>query len=122
FDMTRYMPAEGAREDKPVNVPAAEPGTPGGSSVSGPSSSTPAPAPTTPPAAPAPTTPPAGGGGTTPPTQAPQSLFDVHQGDFRMGVPVPQVRPVFSTKEQRDLALKSSGGTELRFPVVSVTF
>src|SRR5262245_3689108 len=53
LDATRYMPAEGAREDKPVNLPPSDPGKPGGSSVVGaepPASQTPAPSTTTPPA------------------------------------------------------------------------
>jgi hypothetical protein len=129
FDMTRYMPTEGAREDRPVNVPAAEPGKPGGSSVVVPGG-TPAPTPppsteSPPPATPPPSTtppttpPPAGGGGGAP---APQSLFDIHRGDLRLGMPVPQMRPVFSATEQKTYALQGSGGTELRFPVVHVTF
>jgi hypothetical protein len=134
FDQTRYMPTEGAREDRPVNVPPAEPGKPGGSSVVGPGSAPapapePAPAPTTPPpssteppAAPAPApAPPPGGAPPTPPTKAPQSLFDIDHG-LRLGMPLPQVRPVFSTAEQKKYSLQSSGGTEVRFPVVSVTF
>ena len=31
----------------------------------------------------------------------PQSLFDLHEGTFRMGVPVPDVRPVFTVAQQR---------------------
>jgi len=126
FDQTRYLPTEGAREDRPVNVPPAEPGKPGGSSVVGPGA---APAPTPPPTEPppSPTPPPAtpapgGTSPTNPPTQAPQSLFDVNQGGLRLGMPLPQVKPSFSMKEQKEFALRSSGGTEVRFPVVHVTF
>ena len=48
--------------------------------------------------------------------------LDIHRGDFRMGLPVPQVRPVFSMTERKKLGVERSGGTELRFPVVHVTF
>lgn len=125
FDQTRYLPTEGAREDRPVNVPAAEPGNPGGSSVVVPGGAPAAPPPaatppaTTPPATPPTAPPPSGGGGGAP---APQSLFDVHQGDLRLGMPVPQVKPVFSVAEQKQYALSGTGGTELRFPVVRVAF
>ena len=121
LDQTRYMPTEGAREDKPVtNLPPSDPGKPGGSSVLGAEPPKPAAAPAAPPGGtPAPTTPPAGGGGGG--TPAPQSLFDVHEGAFRLGMPVPAVRPVFSMTEQKKLGV-TNPGSELRFPVVHVTF
>lgn len=127
LDQTRYLPPEGAREDKPVkNLPPAEPGKPGGSSVVGVPPSTPATPPpaseTTPPASgstPVPTPAPApgtsGGGG------APRSLLDVHDGNFRMGLPLPEVRPVFSVAERKAFGLQNPGN-ELRFPVMRVTF
>lgn len=131
FDQTRYLPTEGAREDKPAPGPPAEPGKPGGGAVVGadpapggapaapsPGSTTPA-TPTAAPSTPPPATPPAGGGGGG--TPAPQSLFDVHEGNFRLGAPVPAVRPMFTVAQEKDLAVKSTG-TELRFPVVHVTF
>lgn len=142
LDQTRYLPTEGAREDKPTNLPPSNPGQPGGSTVIGaeppPASgggtapaggTTPAPASgttpgATPTPAPAPTPTPApsgGGGGGGTPTPAPVSLFDVHTGDLRLGVPVPQVRPILSVAEQRKLGASASG-SELRFPVVNVTF
>lgn len=130
LDQTRYMPTEGAREDKPSNLPPSDPGKPGGSAVVG------AEAPAAP-AAPAPgATPPAGGAGTPTPTPAtpapgaggggkpkpgPQSLLDIRGGDLRMGLPVPQVRPVFSTTERKKLGVEQNG-SEVRFPVVNVTF
>lgn len=125
LDHTRYIAPEGAREDKPANLPPADPGKPGGSSVVGtdPAAAAP-PATTTPPATTPPaTTPPAGGGGTAP-AQAPQSLFDVntdHGGTFRMGVPVPNVRPVFSMAERKALGV-TNPGNEVRFPVVHISF
>jgi len=144
LDATRYMPTEGAREDKPVNAPPSDPGKPGGSSVVGaeapasttPNSPAPAPAtPTEPAPAPAPAPAPNGGGGTNPPTQAPQpshlpartpqpqtSLLNVQSnGAFRVGVPLPEVRPVLGSAERSRMGVDNRG-SELRFPVVRVTF
>lgn len=131
LDATRYMPTEGAREDKPVNPPPSDPGKPGGSSVVGaepsstPTPSAPTPSPTP---APAPTDPqpapsgPSGGGGTQSPARAPQSsLFNLHDGNFKVGVPVPEVRPVLGTVERTRMGVENRG-SELRFPVVRVTF
>lgn len=124
LDATRFRPNEGAREDKPADLPPSDPGKPGGSSVVGaePKPATPAPS-TTPggatPATPAPTTPPAGGGGGG--TQGPQSLFNLREGGFYMGVPVPEVRPTFNAAERRNLGVQNNG-SEVRFPVVRVTF
>jgi hypothetical protein len=143
LDQTRYMPTEGAREDRPVNnLPPSDPGKPGGSAVVGaePAASTPAappptgttPAtPTTPPA----TTPPAGGGTggnpshvRSPANNGPQSLInlgvdtaDLRSASFKMGVPVPEVRPVFSASQKKELAVQSAAN-EVRFPVVRLTF
>jgi hypothetical protein len=126
LDQTRYLPTEGAREDRPVNnLPASDPGKPGGSAVIG---AEPAPAPstptTTPPSgttpAPAPS-PPAPGGGGTPPSQGPQSLFNLRDGAIRMGLPLPEVRPVFSASQRKSLGVENAGN-ELRFPVVRLTF
>src|SRR5690606_16335437 len=116
LDATRYMPAEGAREDKPVDVPPSDPGKPGGSSVVGaepgtPPAAAPGPGSATTPATPTgPTPPPApdtpapseggggGGGGTQAPSRAPQSsLLDVRDGAFAVGVPVPEVRPLIGS-------------------------
>jgi hypothetical protein len=133
LDQTRYMPAEGAREDRPVtNLPPADPGRPGGSSVEGTTpAAAPAPAPAAAPApanpgdsaTPPPATPPAPapGGAGTGGTPAPQSLIDVHQGAFRVGMPVPSVRPVFSMAERKALGV-TNPGNEFRFPVVHVVF
>lgn len=126
LDQTRYMPAEGAREDKPMTLPPSDPGKPGGSSVVGAPAGGPAPAPsTTPPSTTpprsevdSPAMPPPGGGGGKP---APLSLFDVHQGALRVGMPLPEIRPVFSVAERKALGV-TSPGNELRFPVVRVAF
>jgi hypothetical protein len=110
LDATRYMPEEGAVEDRVPTGPVAEPGTPA-SSVVGPAAAPGAtPAPSAPAAAPAP--PPA-----TPP---PQSLLDIHRGALRMGVPVPDVLPVFSLAQQRQYGMQAQ--TELRLPLLHVTF
>jgi hypothetical protein len=114
LNATRYMPDESAAEDNvPAGGPAAEPGTPtgniitpsgGGATTSPPPSSAPTPPPPPPPA----------------PTPPPQSLFDVHGGSFRFGVPVPDIRPVFSLAEQRQYGMQAQ--TELRMPIVHVAF
>lgn len=143
LDQTRYMPTEGAREDKPVTVPPSDPGKPGGSSVVGaepgtppatapgpgsattPSTTTPAPAPTTPAPAPAPAPAPGGGGGGTQAPRAPQapqaSLINLKDGGFYVGVPVPEVRPIVGSVERARMGVENRG-SELRFPVVRVTF
>ena len=54
------------------------------------------------------------------PTPPPQSLFDVHRGSLRLGVPVPDVRPVFSLAEQRQYGMHAE--TELRMPMLHMTF
>jgi hypothetical protein len=121
LNATRWQPEEGATEDNVPTGPAAEPGAVGGSVVVGPPNAPnlpppppaapPGPTPSMPPPAPAPPAP-------TPP---PQSLFDVHGGSLRMGVPVPDVRPVFSVVEQRQYGLLHAE-TELRMPMLHMTF
>jgi hypothetical protein len=116
LNATRYLPEEGATEDKAPVGPAAEPGVPGGSiGVPGapPPPSTP---PVTPPSAP----PPAGAAPPSAPPPPPQSLLDLHRGTFRMGVPAVEVVPVFTVAEQRQYGMKND--TELRMPVLHVTF
>lgn len=101
LDATRFRPDEGATEDHPPAIgPTADPGAAGGSVVG-----TPPPPPSTQPPAPA---------------TAPHSLLDVNTGDVRVGVPVPNVRPVFSLAEQRQYGLRAE--TEFRLPVLHVTF
>jgi hypothetical protein len=130
LDATRYLPSEGAREDKPVNAPPSDPGKPGGSSVVGAEPSTPPPASSTPPATTPPsttpppsTTTPPGGGGTQAPVRAmlPSSLLHVQDGSFRVGLPMPEVRPVLGNAERARMGAENRG-SELRFPVVRVTF
>jgi hypothetical protein len=102
LNATRYIPEQHATEDRAPTAPAAEPGTPGGSVVAPPPAE----------AAPPPATP--------PPAPPPQSLFDLHEGSFRMGVPVPEVRPIFSLAEQRQFGMQAQ--SELRMPVLHVVF
>ena len=110
LNATRYQPEEGVTEDNVPAGPPAEPGAVGGSIVVGaPPVASPPPAPVAPPA-PAPSAP-------TPP---PQSLFDLHKGSLRLGVPVPDVRPVFSLTEQRQYGMHAE--TELRMPMLHMTF
>lgn len=125
LDQTRYLPAEGAREERQIHLPVSEPGTPGGSSVVGaepgtPASSTPGPGSATTPstAEPAPAPAPAGGGGAEGPES---SLFYLYDGDVRLGVPMPEVRPVLGAAERARMGVENRG-SELRFPVVRVTF
>lgn len=134
LDATRYLPSQGAREDKPVHIPPSDPGQPGGSSVisAEPPATAPAPASTpepapaeSAPAEPAPAEsapPPSGGGGGTQAPRAPQtSLLNVSDGEFALGVPVPEVKPVLGYTERVRMGADNRGG-ELRFPVVRVTF
>jgi hypothetical protein len=124
LNATRYQP-DGASEDRAPVGPAAEPGSPGGSSITG----TPAPVVAPPPPPPADAAPPSQP--PPPPTAPPQSLLDlrmrcVGRGDcasaaFRLGVPVPDVRPSFSVAEARAYGLRDNP-TELRVPVFHVAF
>jgi hypothetical protein len=128
LDQTRYLPTEGAREDKPVtNLPPSDPGKPGGSAVIGAEpAATPA-NPATPATTPGGTTPAApapagGGGGAKPaPVRAPLSLINFQGTGLSVGVPVPEVRPVFTAQQKKALGVENSGN-EVRFPVVNVTF
>ncbi len=146
LDATRYMPTEGAREDKPVDLPPSDPGRPGGSSVVGaepetPPATTPGPGSATTPTTPSGPTPPAspeapapkegegggesgggGGTGTQAPARAPQtSLLNLRDGAFAVGVPLPEVRPIVGSAERTRMGV-ADRGSELRFPVVRVTF
>jgi hypothetical protein len=116
LNATRWQPEEGATEDNVPTGPAAEPGAVGGSIVGAPNV---APPPTSAPSAPTPALPPPAAAPPAP-TPPPQSLFDVHGGSLRLGVPVPDVRPVFSLAEQRQYGLHAE--TELRMPMLHMTF
>jgi hypothetical protein len=143
LDATRYLPTEGAREDRPVDLPPSDPGRPGGSSVIGaepgtPPSTAPSPGSATTPSPPTQRTPPAspeppapkeggggggegGGGGNTQAPRLQSSLFNVQNGAFALGVPLPEVRPLVGSAERARMGV-ADGGSELRFPVVRVTF
>jgi hypothetical protein len=124
LNATRYKPTEGAQEDKaPTNAPTPDPGKQGGSAVVG-AEQKPAPAPapsgsgtgTTP--APAPS-----GGAPKAPVQAPTSLLELNHSEqttLRIGVPAPEVRPVFTTAERKQYGMGNV--TEMRLPVVRFTF
>lgn len=124
LNATRFQPSEDAREDQaPKNAPAADPGSTQKSVVIGGEGSVgtePKEKDKTPPV------PPGGGGGGTSPAPAPapdalpHSLLDVHEGSFRLGVPVPEVREAYSLRQLRDLGVRQV--TEIRMPVLSVTF
>jgi hypothetical protein len=45
----------------------------------------------------------------------------VHQGTFRLGVPVPSIVPMFSALEARQYGL-TRNDAELKMPVVHVSF
>jgi hypothetical protein len=109
LDATRFRPEEGATEDKAPVGPPAEPGVPGGSVGSPPTGGA---APSPPPASPPPAAPAA------PP---PQSLFDVHKGTFRLGVPLPAVVPMFSALEAKQYGL-TRNDAEVKMPVLRVAF
>lgn len=122
LDATRYMPTEGAREDKPVTAPPSDPGKPGGSSVVGaePPPAGPAPAtPSTP--TPPPTQAPASGGGAQAPRAPQASLIYLRNGEVSLGLPIPEVRPLLGRVESARLHADNRG-SELRFPLMRVTF
>ena len=118
---TRYQPSENASEDHaPTNAPVANPGVPGGSMVGPASSPAPAPAP-----APAPSSPPPAGGTTPPPASGSGphlSLLDVNANTrgMHLGLPLPEVRPLFSSAELRQYGLAQQ--TEVRMPLVKIVF
>ena len=120
----RYQPSNyGSEDHAPTNAPPANPGVPGGSAVTPVAPASPAapppaamPAPAAAPAPPAPAAaPPASGGG-----KPPLSLLDMSGGAVRLGVPVPEVRPLFSASELRQYGLAQQ--TEVRMPLVKIAF
>jgi hypothetical protein len=107
LDATRYRPEEGATEDKAPTGPLAEPGVPGG----GVGAPAPAAAPAAPPAAaPAPA-----------PAPPPQSLLDGYKGEYRLGLPVPSVVPMFSATEAKTYGL-TRNDAEFKMPVLHIAF
>jgi hypothetical protein len=121
LNATRYRPSEGATEDRvPPDAPVADPGIVGGSITfdSGASGGTGAPpANPTPPAAAPPVPAPSPTPQQAPP---PQSLFDVHDGAFRIGVPLPEVRAMYTMAELKEYGVPQQ--TVVRMPMLRVTF
>lgn len=116
LNATSFQGDPNAREDRaPTNLPPADPGAVGGSAVTGPA---PAPAPAGG-GAPAATPAPAAKAPAPAPAQA-TSLLTLSPSALRLGVPVPEAHNVFSTQERRQLGMAQV--TELRLPVVNVTF
>ena len=109
LNATRYHPSAEATEDHaPTNKgPEANPGQAGGSSVAPPKNE-----PENKPES-------KGGGGNQPP-YVPLSLFDIHDGSLRMGIPVPEVRSTYSMREVKELGVRQA--TELRVPVFKLAF
>jgi hypothetical protein len=129
LDATRFRPSDDATEDKaPTNGPPANPGRVGGSAVVGPNGS-PSLAPPPPPpdsTSPAVTTPAAGGSGspapsTPSPVAPPTSMFHYEGGQLRIGVPVPEVRPMYTALEQKTLGV-SGTSTQVQMPMLKVRF
>jgi hypothetical protein len=120
FNATRYLPEEGATEDKTPVEPAAEPGAPGGSLTGGSPDVVAPPPPPAPEAPPTPTRPQSLKKRTPAPGAPVPSLVDVNESAFRLGVPVPDVYPAFSAEQQRQYGMRDVA--ELRLPVLHVTF
>jgi hypothetical protein len=101
--------SDNASEDNaPTNAPPANPGAPGKSIVGPAPAATPAPA-----AAPHAQLAPA-------PSKVHLSLVDVNRAGMHLGVPMPEVRPVFSMSELRQYGLAQQ--TEVRMPLVQIAF
>ena len=129
LNATRYMPSEDATEDHaPTNLPPADPGAPSNNAVGAPIQTNPpaaAPAPGAPSSNGSPTTPatPPGGGGTSGgggPPALPLSLFQMNGGTMRLGLPIPEVRPVYSMSDLKQYGMAQQ--TEVRMPLVKVVF
>lgn len=98
LNATRYRPSDTYRENQaPTNLPA-DPGSPGGSPV----------------------TPAKGAEAPRPVQSASGSLLAVRHGALQLGVPVPEVRPVFTAKQRMELGVQQA--TEVRMPLVNVSF
>jgi MFS family permease len=124
LNATRYHPSDSATEDKPPPGIPADPGSPGGSAVTPTPSSPPAgaspPATGVPTSSLAPTSVPVSPSG---PTAAPRSLFDLgiaKETSLRFGLPVPEMRPMYSAAEQKTYGLPQHA--ELRMPVFRLSF
>jgi hypothetical protein len=121
LNATRYMPEEGATEDRTPGGPAPEPGSPGGSVTGGPAPLRPnESAPTPPPPPPAATPAPAPA-----PAPPPQSLLDFRTrggvSALRLGVPAAVVGPGLPLSEAKLYGVKD-GGAALHVPVLHIAF
>lgn len=125
LNATRYQPPEDSKVDRTHDAPA-DPGARGGSSVQPGAAPAPAADPASPASQPAPATAPSPG--TTSSLDARRSpvafsLFDVGAkggSGFRFGLPMPEVRPVYTFLEQAKLGIPQQ--TEVRFPLVRGRF
>ncbi len=141
LNATRYRSSDYATEDHaPTNAPPANPGTPGGSIVGpAPAGAPPPPPPTSappsnPPSTPAPSGAPPAGTSSRPGSGpgngangtaagervARASLFNVSATGLHIGVPVPEVRPLFAASELRQYGLAQQ--TEVRMSLVKIAF
>jgi hypothetical protein len=128
LNATRYMPDETATQDTGApDLPPADPGKPGGSAVTPPANTVPPMPPTTPSPSPVPPPP----NPSNPPPQGapsvPDALFHLNvdidpkkHASFRVGVPVPNVKPMWSQSEVKQYGMVQ--GTEMRLSVVKLTF
>jgi hypothetical protein len=110
LNATRYQPSENASEDHaPTNGPPANPAAPGAGSIVAPPPSSPPPPP------------PGHTSEAQPPSSAVHlSLLDVNGGGMHLGLPVPELRPVFSASELRQYGFAQQ--TEVRMPLVKIAF
>lgn len=100
LNATRYRAAESYRETPaPTNVPPADPGAPNGSPVRPPSQGA------------------SRDHKVAPPTG---SLVALQEGSVQLGVPIPEVRPVFTARQRAELGVKQE--TQVNVPVVHVSF
>jgi hypothetical protein len=119
LNATRYRPAATSSEDRaPTNQTAPDPGRTGNTAAA------PQPPTAPPPAAPPPGSEaaPTGPRSSVEPADVapPTSLVDVHTGTFRVGVPVPEIRPVYTMQQLKEAGVQQA--TEYRLPVVKVVF
>jgi hypothetical protein len=111
LNATRYLPDEGATEDRAPTYPAAEPGVPG-EGVTVPPGGAAAPATPAPPAPPA--------GSASPPQSMLDMQLDTNRASLRIGLPTVDVRPVFTLAEVRQYGMRAE--TEVRLALLSVAF
>lgn len=105
LNATRYRAADNYRENSaPGNSPPADPGSPNGAPVK--------------PSQPAAAPPAQQGAEAAPPLAG--SLVAVRQGGVQIGMPIPEVKPVFTARQRAEFGVKQE--TQVQLPVVHVTF